>query len=738
MDNNSVRYYEFGEFRLDTRRRILFKNGEPTPLSTRICYLLLVMLQNEGKILEHDELLDKVWEGMFVEQANLKKCVSTLRHILGEQPNESIYIKTIPRRGYSFIAAVRAIADDNPSGAFYLQQTDTEIIVEEEIIEDDEPTTKFLTGKPQTFFNRIGFSQILLLIGVIFVLGAVILGVRFFLKKNSTSFSADNIRITKLTSDGKVYAGGVSADGNYLVYYTTDKEGLASLWIKQIAAESATRIVQPIKGAFYSFIFTPDGNYVYYTINNFEDPKQSGIYKVPALGGTPAKIMDKGVVGAFTLDGKKMILGREIEDKQNAIIIADLDGNNERQLAVFNSEHRLWGLYPSPDKTNLLIVLRRQYQNKVTFRVSEIPLDSTPQNLVLHDIIPEQERAIRGAVWLPDKSSLLLGVRETNAEIVQLWQYYPSSNEWRRVTNDNNFYAGINLIKGGNAFVSSQSISLTGIWLTENDLTESKQVGNSSSNYIQAEWMSDGRILFDSIENQQEMLSIMSLDGSSIQRISSGNDGIRLKPNLPANEKFISFVSSRSGTMQIWRMDLDGKNLTKMTDTAEQIYSGSVLSDGQTVVYIAFRPAGWIILKQTPDGKTIHLTESESDLLAISPDEKTFASYVKDDKTQKLALRIGSIEDGTIIKTFDAVPQTVTLKFTPDGTGIAFISAKNNVNNISIQPIDGSPLKQFTNFRSDIISFFDWSPDGKNLLLIRGKSLTDAVVIKSEIEKTSQ
>ncbi|HMS40365.1 MAG TPA: winged helix-turn-helix domain-containing protein, partial [Pyrinomonadaceae bacterium] len=81
METQNFRFYEFGEFRLDSRRRILLKNGEQIQLSARIFDLLLVFLQNEGEILGHEDLLDKVWEGTFVEQSNLKKSVSALRQI---------------------------------------------------------------------------------------------------------------------------------------------------------------------------------------------------------------------------------------------------------------------------------------------------------------------------------------------------------------------------------------------------------------------------------------------------------------------------------------------------------------------------------------------------------------------------------------------------------------------------------------------------------------------------------
>jgi DNA-binding winged helix-turn-helix (wHTH) protein len=104
MPDVDFRYFEFGEFRLDTQQRVLQKNGETIHLTPRIFNLLYVMVENAGRILEHDELLDKVWEGAFVEQANVKKSISTLRQVLGESPGASEFITTIPRRGYRFTA----------------------------------------------------------------------------------------------------------------------------------------------------------------------------------------------------------------------------------------------------------------------------------------------------------------------------------------------------------------------------------------------------------------------------------------------------------------------------------------------------------------------------------------------------------------------------------------------------------------------------------------------------------
>ena len=68
--------------------------------------------------------------------------------------------------------------------------------------------------------------------------------------------------------------------------------------------------------------------------------------------------------------------------------------------------------------------------------------------------------------------------------------------------------------------------------------------------------------------------------------------------------------------------------------------------------------------------------------------------------------------------------------FTPDGKGVAYEIRENGVENIWIQPIDGSPGHQFTKFASDAIEEFHWSPDGKSLGVLRSHSESDIVLLQ--------
>jgi Tol biopolymer transport system component len=70
------------------------------------------------------------------------------------------------------------------------------------------------------------------------------------------------------------------------------------------------------------------------------------------------------------------------------------------------------------------------------------------------------------------------------------------------------------------------------------------------------------------------------------------------------------------------------------------------------------------------------------------------------------------------------------VNFTPDGKAVAYRIRENGVENIWVQPLDGSPGRQLTNFASDSIWEFHWSPDGKSLGVMRTHSESDVVLLQ--------
>lgn len=115
MSNNNL-CYAFGPYHLDPSKRVLTREGEGIPLTPKATEILIVLVKHAGQLVEKDELLKEVWPDTFVEEANLSQNVFTLRRALGDDRAEPRYIETVARRGYRFLATVRAVPPVGPAG----------------------------------------------------------------------------------------------------------------------------------------------------------------------------------------------------------------------------------------------------------------------------------------------------------------------------------------------------------------------------------------------------------------------------------------------------------------------------------------------------------------------------------------------------------------------------------------------------------------------------------------------
>jgi len=97
--------YEFGPFVLRLSDRTLFRGSERIRITSRVLDLLLCLVEEAGRVVTKERLLERVWEGTFVEEGNVNRTVSTLRRTL-EETEDHPYIETIPRQGYRFVAPV--------------------------------------------------------------------------------------------------------------------------------------------------------------------------------------------------------------------------------------------------------------------------------------------------------------------------------------------------------------------------------------------------------------------------------------------------------------------------------------------------------------------------------------------------------------------------------------------------------------------------------------------------------
>lgn len=106
-------FYDFGDFRLDRAERILTRDGDVIPITPKVFETLLVLIENAGRTVEKEELMQLIWQDRFVEESNLTFNIGMLRKALGDDAAKPRYVETVPRRGYRFIAAVEWIGTND-------------------------------------------------------------------------------------------------------------------------------------------------------------------------------------------------------------------------------------------------------------------------------------------------------------------------------------------------------------------------------------------------------------------------------------------------------------------------------------------------------------------------------------------------------------------------------------------------------------------------------------------------
>ena len=167
MDSNTT--YEFADYRLELAEHRLSRHGVALPLTGKAFQLLAILASRHGKLVSKSELMALIWPETAVEENNLDRNISTLRKVLGEQPNGAPFIETVPRVGYRFLAEVRernAIFGDEPqftsnsvSEAHALRQ-DIRFCVTPDNVRLAYATigSGFPVVKVATCFNHLGFE----------------------------------------------------------------------------------------------------------------------------------------------------------------------------------------------------------------------------------------------------------------------------------------------------------------------------------------------------------------------------------------------------------------------------------------------------------------------------------------------------------------------------------------------------------------------------------------------------
>ena len=577
----------------------------------------------------------------------------------------------------------------------------------------------------------------LALAAIVLIVAAGSFGIYKWLNRETPVEHFSNVRLTRLTNSGNAIDAAISPDGKYIVYVLSDRSQ-QSLYIRQVSTANDKLIVPPAPVGFFGMTFSPDGTELYYAIKQNLDA--GTLYHMPVLGGPPVKVLEKidGPI-SFSPDGKQFVLirGNYPQPGESALVIANIDGSGERDLAVVKNPRRLSPLFftgPSWSPDGKIVASSVATQGGSSKVVGFSVEDGSEK-----DLSPQTWPFSARVQWLPDMSGLLV-VAGDNPAVAQLWFMNYPHGAVRRVTNDLNQYRAIGLTHDGQKFSTVQAHGLVNLWVApEGDAAKAVRLptGNVSfyaSTGNSVAWTRDGRIVFVTTEGGNADIWVADTDGNNRKQLTT-NAAMNFSPVVSADDSYIVFISWRDGKRNIWRMNLDGSNPIHLTSGLSDGFP-ALSPDGRWVVYTAFDGAKPRLWKVSIDGGApVQITDHVATAAVVSPDGRWIA-YTYPESTDPLAppnrIALMPFDGGPNTRTFNVTPSGTVLTllhWALDGKSILYTVNSNNVSNIWSQPIDGGPPKQVTDFKDMLMTGFAWSRDGKQLACTRGTLMRDAILI---------
>jgi len=339
---------------------------------------------------------------------------------------------------------------------------------------------------------------------------------------------------------------------------------------------------------------------------------------------------------------------------------------------------------------------------------------------------------------MPDGRSLIASAVDQNQsggfQEFQIWEITYPEGKTRKITNGLNSYREPSLTADGKWLSVLQSTVACTLWIApKSDPSRARQItaaGVEQGGLNGLAWTVDGRVLYWTLKSPT-LWTINAAGGQPNPVILASRNARDKEPSVCRSSGQLVFSSDRGGETAIWRADADGSHLKQLTHGMED--SAPVCSpDGQSVVYSSLRSSGeGTVWKVSIDGdKPVQLFPQHAFSPDISPDGKWIAAtYWDEDRPEGRHIRMAvfPFAGGKPTQLLDFPKGTITfLRWTPDGKGLSFIVDSN----LWVQPLDGSPAKPLTDFKSDLTANFAWSPNG-DLALSRGSVSADVVLIKS-------
>ena len=359
MNDRKSRVYAFGPYELNPSEQELRGNGQLVPLTPKVLAVLEVLVEHAGHLVSRDELIRAVWGNTFVEDANVSRCVSILRKALGDEAAASVYIETVPKAGYRFIADVRVSATgDAPLPTM-----------------QDSPEVPAPAGR--RYRRVVAAASLFAVIGLGYATWQVVTPNAPAL---SRTIAPDHRQVTFTGSDANP---AISPDGKF-VAYVSDDPPLKHVVIRTLDGGPPVTIASSNTAGMLRW--SPDGSRLMFFLRGQE---RNGIYVSSRNGGPLTEIAKGPYRSCWSPDGKTIAT---VQPFAGRIRLRNVETGTDRLVILQGMHQWFWDIDWSPSGDRFLLVS----QHAQLFTVLTIQADGRHQRTILTDA-----REIPSARWSP-------------------------------------------------------------------------------------------------------------------------------------------------------------------------------------------------------------------------------------------------------------------------------------------------------------------------------------------------
>ena len=651
--------YQFGEFRLDADRRLLFREGVPEALSVtpKVVETILLFVRHPQQLLDKDRLMSELWPGLVVEESSITQVISASRRVLGEARGENRYIATVPGRGYRFVAEVAC----GPA---------TEV-------------TPALDRSDAPRGRRLSMPIALVSAAVV---GIAALAIYLMSSPDTQPRSAnplDEAVITRFTDlEGSELDPAISPDGK-LIAFLSDRDGAYDAWVGSIAGGDFINLT---KGRFarmhmdqlHTVGFSPDGTQVWFRAFERNEAGQDvpNIWLVPVTGGAPRRFLDNTTHLAWSPDGKQLVYQRYTSG--DPLFVAAADGTGPQQIFVDEPGRHCHMVAWSPDGRHIYFVRGPHPTREMD--VWRIPAEGgAPERLTSHN-------ARVGYPTPLDDRTLLYTATTADETAASLYAMDLTTRTTRRVSMGVEEYPTVSSGSGASrkmlvATVSNPKSGLFTVPVADAVMSESatQRLDLPVAHAVSPRF---GRDFVLYLSSRHGAHGLWKLAAGAVTELWRGEDGGVIGPPSVADDGRIVFPVHKQGRHLLYSVRSDGSELRQLTSALDVLDAGSWSADGRWLAISGRDRAGSRIFKVTDDGSTpLALTEPVSLLPLWSPDG-TFLIYSQSVNGPGYAVRAVTPEGKAHAMPELWVPRGGDrYRFMPDGSAVVLLLEENGRQN---------------------------------------------------------